>query len=277
MPIRIPAPNKTRFARDQSYGLANCLNELNKPMSRSKKNKRSGTSNRPNEQLASEYALGILTNDEKSRADALFVNDPSFRLMVEDWQERIAPMMNEAGEVPAPETVWREVEGQLFGEPDTDAPKITGFWSNPVLWRNLSFACLAVIVILIGIVVFRPGGQQTVPADKSGFVAALVLAEGKPTFFVQMDMISGKLNIRSANLTGNDSRVPELWLIRDDGIPLSLGILFANGDTTLNIASSALAGFISGATLAVSLEAAGGAPKGKPTSSFIATGPLQNI
>lgn len=250
-------------------------------MSRSKKDKRSGRPNQPNEQLASEYALGILTNDDKNKADALFVNDPSFRSMVEEWQERIAPMLDKDGEVPAPETVWREVENQLFGEPESDAPdntpKNTGFWSNVVFWRRLSFSCLAVIALLFSIIALRIGEPQPVPADKSGFVAALNLAEDKPTFLVQMDMDTGILNISAANMSKAENVAPELWLIPDGGTPISLGIIFADGNTTLNIAPSLLQNFSFGASLAVSLETAGGATNGKPTSPFIATGPLQII
>lgn len=246
-------------------------------MSRSKKNKRSGQPEQPNEQLASDYALGILTNDEKNKADGLFVNDPSFRLMVEEWRERIAPMLNEDGEVPPPETVWREVEGQLFGEPDEDVSKSTGIWSNAKLWRRLSFVSLAAAAVLFSIIALRVGEPQTGPANKSGFVAALNPAEDKPTFLVQMDMISGVLNISAGNLKDLESRVPELWLIPDGGTPLSLGIIFAEGNTALNITTSLLQHFKADAIFAISLEPAGGAPEGKPSGPFIATGPLQSI
>lgn len=246
-------------------------------MSRSKKTKKPGQANQPNEQLASEYALGILTNAEKSKADALFVNDPSFRLMVEEWRGRIAPMLDEVGEVPAPETVWREVESQLFGEEDEEASQNTGFWSNIVFWRRLSFACLAALAILFSIVALRVGEQQPGSAASSGFVAALNLAVDKPNFLIQIDINSGILNIRAANLRNLEGRVPELWLMSDGEAPRSLGVIFADGNTALNIAAPMLQEFKSGTTLAVSLEPAGGAPEGKPTGLTIATGPLQII
>lgn len=275
-------PEQSCCVRDHNRLLANCLDELNEPMSRSEKNKRSARPDQPNEQLASDYALGLLTHDEKSKADALFVDDPTFRLMVEDWRERIAPMLDEGGEVPAPETVWREVENQLFGETETetetDAPPKTGFWSNTVFWRRLSFASIAVVVVLFSIIALRVGETQPDPlAAGSGFVAALNLAKDKPTFLIQMDVNSGTLNIRAANLTNLESRVPELWLLPDGEAPLSLGIIFADGNTALNIAPSLLQNFKSGVSLAVSLEPVGGAPDGKPTGPFVATGPLQII
>ncbi|PHS06382.1 MAG: hypothetical protein COA78_14285 [Blastopirellula sp.] len=248
-------------------------------MSRSKNKKGSGPPERPNEQLASEYALGILTNNEKNRADALFVNDPSFRLMVEEWQERLAPMLDEVGEVPAPEKVWSEVESQLFGAPDTgtSASKSPGFWSSLVFWRRLSFTSIAAVAILFSIVALRVGEPQFDPRGRLSFFAALNLAENKPTFLVQMDMNSGVLNIQAANLTNVESRVPELWLIPEGEAPLSLGIIFADGNTALNITRSLLSVFKSGATLAISLEPAGGAPDGKPTGPIVATGLLQAI
>ncbi|MFK5977280.1 MAG: anti-sigma factor [Rhizobiaceae bacterium] len=246
-------------------------------MSRSNNNQGSGPTNRSNEQLASEYALGILTNEDKNEAEFLLVNDPSFRLMVEEWQERLAPTKDEVGEVSAPETVWREVESQLFGDTDKSASKSFGFWSNLVFWRRLSFASIAAVVILFSIVALRVGEPQSDSATKSGFVAALNLAEDKPTFLVQVDVISGVLNIRATNLTDIENRVPELWLIPEGGAPLSLGIIFADGNTALNITPTLLSDFKSGATLAISLEPVDGAPDGKPMGAIIATGSLQII
>ena len=257
-------------------------------MSRSTKNNVSGRPNQPDEQLASEFALGILRNEERDRAEFMFANDPSFRLMVEDWRERVDPMLEETEEDETPETVWNELESQLFGDkdeepssdpvdsPNDDAPESTGLWTNLIFWRRLSFITIAAAAVLFSMVALRIG-ELPAPADKSGFVAALNLAENEQTFLLQMDMNSGVLNIRAANLSETEDRVLELWLMPEGGEPLSLGVIFPDGSTALNIATSALKEFKVGTTLAVSLEPATGAPNGKPSTPFIAKGPLQII
>lgn len=245
-------------------------------MSLSQKNAEPNPPNQPSEDLAGEYALGILSGEEKENAEFLFASNPSFRAKVEAWHTRLAPVLNEVEEAPAPLESWSKLENHLFGELNRNSSKKPGIWSSIALWRSISFTSLTTAAILAGAIYLRPALLLPDGPDNN-LVAALNQAEDKPTFLVQIDASSQKLNIRAANLTETSARVPELWLIPEDGVPRSLGLIAIDGTTTLNFASSLLASFKSGAILTISLEPAGGALKGKPTGPIIATGPLQYI
>ena len=56
--------------------------------------------------LAGEYVLGTLPADERRAAEARYAADPSFRRAVSEWEVRLQPLADAAGEVP--------VHGALF-------------------------------------------------------------------------------------------------------------------------------------------------------------------
>lgn len=66
----------------------------------------------------------------------------------------------------------------------------------------------------------------------------------------------------------------QLWILRDDGIPVSLGLLPQAGESTLALSDAALDGLKRGSTIAVSLEPLGGSPEAVPTGPVLFTAAL---
>jgi anti-sigma-K factor RskA len=63
----------------------------------------------------------------------------------------------------------------------------------------------------------------------------------------------------------------QLWVLREDGVPVSLGLLPKAGERTLSLGNLALDGLERGNTLAVSLEPLGGSPEDLPTGPVLYT------
>jgi anti-sigma-K factor RskA len=63
----------------------------------------------------------------------------------------------------------------------------------------------------------------------------------------------------------------QLWVLREDGVPVSLGLLPKSGEATLLLGDIALDGLERGNTLAVSLEPLGGSPEDVPTGPVLYT------
>jgi anti-sigma-K factor RskA len=63
----------------------------------------------------------------------------------------------------------------------------------------------------------------------------------------------------------------QLWVLREDGVPVSLGLLPKSGEATLSLGDIALDGLERGNTLAVSLEPLGGSPEDVPTGPVLYT------
>ena len=66
----------------------------------------------------------------------------------------------------------------------------------------------------------------------------------------------------------------ELWILRGDGVPVSMGVLPQIGQTSLDLGADAVAALTTGSTLAVSLEPQGGSPQATPSGPVLYTAPL---
>lgn len=225
--------------------------------------------------LASEFALGVLNGEELSKVKMRIDSDLKFRTLVDNWQQRLSPMLDEVTEVTPPTQVWNKLENRLFGESVQGSNN--GWLSSLPFWRGLSFASTALATLLLSIIILKPSLLLPTPAPTQNLVAALNLAEDKPTFVIQMNKLSGTISVCSANFSDENARVPELWLIPEDGVPRSLGVVSGNENSELTVDQSLQSLFKSGATLAVSLEPIGGAPDGKPTGPIVAAGKLLGI
>ena len=66
----------------------------------------------------------------------------------------------------------------------------------------------------------------------------------------------------------------ELWVLRDDGVPVSLGLLPQSGERELALSANAIDALGRGELLAVSLEPLGGSPADVPTGPVLYTAAL---
>ena len=71
------------------------------------------------DRLAAEYALGSLDGEELAAAEALARREPAFALLVVDWQQRLAPLVEALPAVTPPPQVLDRIERVLpAAEPD---------------------------------------------------------------------------------------------------------------------------------------------------------------
>ncbi len=226
--------------------------------------------------LAAEYALGVLERDDLRLAELRVDNDPVFRKAVEDWQQQLTPMLNEVAPVAPPAAVWEKIEARTSG----DTPeRAIGLWDSLAFWRGLTGVSAGLAIAALAALLFLPGiGVFTGPPEAGKPLIATLTAKGEaPAFIARFDPQSGALFVRTSAGDGADNRVPELWLIPDDGVPRSLGLLAQAGSGNLEVSRQNLSVLDDGATLAVSLEPAGGSPTGAPTGPVIASGKLQSL
>jgi anti-sigma-K factor RskA len=216
--------------------------------------------------LAAEYALGVLSGEERVQAARRVAKDPVFARTVEAWEERLAPWAAEIDEVAAPPHVWERIAATL---PVQQRPR-AGLWQSLLFWRafalvsGLAAVCLAVVVYL---------GAVSQPAP----LVATIEGGGHRSFVATIDTRRATIAVVPAAFAAKPGRVPELWLIPPRGKPLPVGLLSADRAVTLTIPPALVAQTASGATLAVSLEPPGGSPTGSPTGPVIGAGKLTNL
>ncbi|MDJ0613106.1 MAG: anti-sigma factor [Rhizobiaceae bacterium] len=117
-------------------------------------------------------------------------------------------------------------------------------------------------------------------ARSNPLVASLTQSGDAPAFVAQYDPLKQALLIRTS-VTDTDEKVPEIWLIPDQGDRkgevLSLGVMDESAPDTVQISDDFLPLIGEGGTLAITMEPPGGAPNGVATGPVIALGKLQSL
>lgn len=206
--------------------------------------------------LAAEYVLGVLDLAERTRAEARAKTDARFAARIAAWEVRLAPLNDDIAEVRAP-NLMPKIEGRLFPKPEK--PKLRHRFSWGFLGGVLTAGVLALGMMLAN----DPVGNGPV------LTATLAGADAPVSYQARFDTSEGRLSLtRISGVGAAAGKDLELWIIKGDGVPMSLGLI-RTADLTLDAE-----GLEPGQTLAISLEPAGGSPTGAPTGPVLVTGVL---
>jgi anti-sigma-K factor RskA len=217
------------------------------------------------DRLAAEYVLGTLRGPARRRLESLLPAHPALREAVSGWQLRLARLSSsEPGVEPSAKT-WQRIEQRLFGAPAKPLP----WWRRLAVWQGLSGLALAGMVGLAVLLVQpRPAEPPLVIVLQAQPQAAAAL---NAAFVASVSGDGRALVLRPlAALPLEAGRALELWSVPAQGAPRSLGLVRADGATTVlreRLLQDA-------AALAVSLEPAGGSPTGAPTGPIVSLGAI---
>lgn len=223
------------------------------------------------DQLAAEFALGVLGGEELATARGLVASDPAFRSEVARWRGRLAPMLDEVEPAAPPASAWRGIEKRI-AQPAT----IHSLTRRLRIWRGFSAGMTALAAALaLFLIVPRPAPEPAPPAP-SPMIAMLGDSAAHAKMFASWDPHSRKLTIMAAKAQPPEQgRSHELWLIPADGKPRSLGVMPAGKMMHMQIGTPMAGQMADGVTLAISIEPSGGSPTGSPTGPVIASGTLE--
>jgi anti-sigma-K factor RskA len=213
------------------------------------------------DRLAAEYVLGTLTGGARRRFDALLPAHPALRHAVAAWESRLLPMALKAEAVQPDARVWRSIESQLG-------------WTAPAAatpappWRLRFWQLFATVATVAAVVL------GTVPRHaptEAPMIVVLHATKGSDTLVAGLSPDRQQLTIQpleKVSLTSDQSL--ELWALKKDGPPASLGVIAADKLTAIN--KRTLPKDTKG--LAVTLEPLGGSPTGAPTGAIVFVGEL---
>lgn len=202
--------------------------------------------------LAGEYVLGVLSLEDRTRTERRIAADPAFAAAVTGWENRLSPLNEAYGELPAPDLL-PALEARLFPTPSRARRR----WFAP-LAGALSAAALAVAVLVL---------LPVPPAPAPALNASLASPGQTLTFAARIDPVAGTLTL--TRMGGDDpepGRDYQLWVIGAEGVPAPLGLIRQVQETR------PADGLAAGQVLAVSLEPLGGSPTGQPTGPVLVTG-----
>ena len=211
------------------------------------------------DRLAAEYVLGTLTGGARRRFDALLPAHPTLRDAVAGWEKRLLPMALKAEPVLPAAAVWTSIESKLGWTAAKPASSLrVRFWQT--------FAALATVAAVV-----LGTRTPTLPPTEAPMIVVLHATKGSETLVAGLSPDRQQLTIQplqKVSLTSDQSL--ELWALKKDGPPASLGVIAADKLTALN--KKTLPKDTKG--LAVSLEPLGGSPTGAPTGPVLFVGDL---
>jgi anti-sigma-K factor RskA len=204
------------------------------------------------QKLAAEYVLGTLRGGARRRFESWLHQDAGLRDITAEWQQRLAPMAEFAGDVKPPKSVWTGIERRLGLKRKASAWQ---FWLNENLafWRSLGMVSTGLAALLLVVVLTR---TADVPAIS--YVATLTDDKTQTAMLVTADSRHKALEVRllsAAPVAANKSL--HLWAVPKSGNPRSLGVLASNRGS-FPLTDKAISADV--ALLAVTLEPKGGSP-----------------
>ncbi len=223
------------------------------------------------ELLAAEYALGSLKGQARRRFERWMMESGRVREEVWFWEEKLSHLGSQVDDKAPSESVWRGIEVRLWPEKAVKAANDSaGNW----LWPGWSFVATAAALVLAVILV-----QQPEPQPDERLSGAIVQADvSDPLWLVSGSDADRRLRLRpvaaTAAQTGKDY---ELWIVPQDGQPVSLGVIPVGDTYQVTLDDNTRALLASSRTLAISLEPIGGSPTGAPTGPILHVAKLYEI
>ena len=212
------------------------------------------------DRLAAEYVLGTLTGGARRRFDALLPAHPALRRAVAGWETRLLPLALKAEPVQPAQATWASIEDKLGWRAPANRPATS---LRLRLWQ--AFAALATVAAVV------LGTSTPRAPTEAPMIVVLHATKGSETIVAGLSPDHKLLSIQPLQkvaLTSDQSL--ELWALKKDGPPASLGVIASDKLTALS--KKSLPADTKG--LAVSLEPLGGSPTGAPTGPVLFVGDL---
>jgi len=227
------------------------------------------TDQEPLFELAGEYVLGTLAEDQRRVVIQRLETDEELASWVAYWEDRLVPICDTVTGMPVPDAVWTQISNSISADqtpraaPDTSERGLGGWWHNLALWRSLTAAGFALALLMgVSLVFTQP---------QPNYMVVLASPDGhSPGWVVKAS------NRQTITLTAlGQFEVPpgkalEFWTKADDWSgPVSLGLVQPGEQLQINM--NELPPLEPNQLFEITLEDASGSPIGRPT------GPIKYI
>ena len=207
---------------------------------------------------AAEYSLGLMPKTEIAAFEAQLLAEPDLQQDVAAWTEYFASFTDMIPEEAPPPQVLRRIEGRVFGAEER----------RPVWRQVLPYVIGAVAGAAIAWVVLTSGLLQ----PQRPALGAHLIGPGDLVLEAHLAPENGVLTMTRIEGGVGEGRVLELWLVPEEGTPVSLALL--RSAETLVALPPALTEGLDGARLIITDEPTGGAAEGVPSGPPKAEGRL---
>jgi anti-sigma-K factor RskA len=218
------------------------------------------------ESLAAEYVLGSLQGSARKRFERWMMESYRVRQEVWFWEEKLSGLAELVPPKQPPKQVWAAIEQRLWPEKIATKSAFGFSW----LWPSWGLMATAAAVFMAVMLVQQPE-QERYPL----LSGAIVQADVKDPLWLLSEAGQGgetnRLRLRPvAAEAAQPDRDYELWVVPEEGQPLSLGVIPVGDDVLqIELSESVRAALEKSRTLAISLEPKGGSTTGAPTGPIL--------
>jgi len=230
--------------------------------------------------LAGEYVLGVLDARTRRDVQARIAVDAVFAGEVERWQRHFDAWVLRVTPTRSSDLVLPAIKVRLgWSRPAAVTPRL---WENVALWRGATAlaAAAAFAAVVVGLQSRRPPAPPIVVIEEQAAkpVTVLVRDDGSTGWIASIDITHAKLLMVPVPSPADASgRVDELWIIGAGKAPVSLGFVSNEKAHSIALPANLLADFVSGSTLAITLEPKTGIPHAAPSGPIVAKGSIRQI
>ena len=263
------------------------------------------------EDIAGEYVLGTLSATEREEAAARLESDAYFAALVRAWEERLAPLSEDAlfqdADIVPPSDIWDKIDERLDALHESDGPAapalltgseglaephaplggadakvrpretastIISLRQSRNRWRSMAIGAAALAAGFIGLQALGVTLPYLPKPQPEGRYVAVLNPDGASAgFLIRVDVGQKRLAIERLVGQAPSGKDYELWLIEPNEAPKSLNVV--GRDKVQRVAfQPAPAG--KAVQFAVTLEPEGGSPTGKATGPIVFSGQLQS-
>lgn len=233
------------------------------------------------ESLAAEYALGLLTGEDLRAAKDRLGTDAGFAKEVARWRGRMAPLHEEIDPVVPPSSAWERIAHSIGGAPAAN-DNVVSLKRSLHAWRWATAGTTAIAASLALMLILQPW-QAPAPAPTTAAssarppMVAMLGDQQAMKVVASWDPDARQLVLAvAADMPGDPQHSHELWVIPADGKPRSIGVMPAGKQMHMKLADALATLLQKGATIAISVEPAGGSKTGAPTGPVVASGALRS-
>ena len=250
--------------------------------------------------IAAEYALDLLEGEELLMARGRVATDDAFAAQVAEWEERLAPLLDEVAPMVPSEELWGQIEArvdaQRASQAEVELAGGGGAAENVVdlnarlrRWQWTAGLTSAAAAVALAFMAFTPatapgpvpGGTES-PTPQMAVADPLVAQVPIGDTGLRLDVTyipeSEKMLVAAIGLTPDGVHDHELWLVPSDGSALqSLGVVAPGEVRSMELPAEITRNLADGVQLVLTREPIGGKPDGVDAGPVVAEGAFSQV
>lgn len=249
--------------------------------------------------LAAEYVVGLLEGEDLLMARGRAASDERFQRLVAEWEDRLAPLLDQIDPAIPDEALWAKIEAQIETLRDAQASDGNSGHTTPSnvvdltarlrRWQWTAGISSAAAAIALAYLAFVPSSQPPAPSDTIGgmpgpmaaadpLVAQVPIGDTGLRLDVTYIPETENMLIAAIGLAPDGVHDHELWLVPGDGgKPQSLGVVAPGEVRAMELPTEITRNLADGTQLLLTREPLGGKPANLDAGPVVAQGAFKQV